>query len=165
MASLAIVFAGTDATARACETRASSTTGYYESSRVLFPADAPWLAELEDELASFPGGLHDDQVDALSQALNRLRASGDDLSVIKYLKGIAAGVISIIPKREPRPEPVVIAVPGRCTSYSETRGNPLHVTVGGGQVRCNPCGAQFWPLGANPRAIARFNRKNLPWAS
>jgi predicted phage terminase large subunit-like protein len=147
------------------ETRASATTGYYESSRVFFPADVQWVADLEDELASFPNGLHDDQVDALSQALNRLRSGGDNLGLVAYLKGIAAGVISIIPKREARPGPIVLAVPGLCTSTTSTCGNPLHVTVGGGQFRCNSCGAQFWPLGGNPRPVTRFNRKNLPWAS
>jgi predicted phage terminase large subunit-like protein len=147
------------------DSRASAVTGYFESGRVLFPEGAPWVSALEDEPASFPGALHDDQVDALSQALNRLRSGGDDLAVVKYLKEIAAGVISIIPKREVRPAPVVIAVPGLCTSSNDTCGNPLHITVAGNQVRCNSCGAQFWPLGANPRPVTRFARKNLPWAS
>lgn len=38
------------------ETRASATTGYYEAGKVFFPEGAAWLADLEDELASFPGG-------------------------------------------------------------------------------------------------------------
>lgn len=39
--------------------------------RVLFPAwkDDPWIGEVLDEVADFPGGTHDDQVDALTQAL------------------------------------------------------------------------------------------------
>lgn len=73
------------------ETRASATTGYFESGRVLFPEGAPWLADLEDELASFPGGLHDDCVDAVSQALNRLRDSSGSLGVLDYLKSLLAG--------------------------------------------------------------------------
>jgi predicted phage terminase large subunit-like protein len=68
------------------ETRASATTGYYEAGKIFFPADASWLADLEDELASFPGGLHDDCVDAISQALNRLRDSGGGLTWIDRLK-------------------------------------------------------------------------------
>jgi predicted phage terminase large subunit-like protein len=73
------------------ETRASATTGYYEAGKVFFPADASWLVDFEDELASFPGGLHDDCVDAISQALNQLRDSGGVLGVIDYFKALAAG--------------------------------------------------------------------------
>jgi predicted phage terminase large subunit-like protein len=73
------------------ETRASAVTGYFESGRVLFPEGAPWLADLEDELASFPGGLHDDCVDAVSQALNRLRDSGGGLGLVDLFKDMFAG--------------------------------------------------------------------------
>jgi phage terminase large subunit-like protein len=33
---------------------------------------APWVSGLVEECAAFPQGAHDDQVDALTQALNRL---------------------------------------------------------------------------------------------
>lgn len=36
------------------------------------PAFAPWVGLLIEEAASFPNGVNDDQVDAMSQALNRL---------------------------------------------------------------------------------------------
>lgn len=36
---------------------------------MLFPRDAPFLAELEAELLAFPQGRHDDQVDSVMQAL------------------------------------------------------------------------------------------------
>ena len=39
------------------------------------PAFAPWVNDLIEECAQFPNGRHDDQVDALSQALTRLNAS------------------------------------------------------------------------------------------
>jgi predicted phage terminase large subunit-like protein len=67
------------------ETRASATTGYYEAGKIFFPEGAAWLPDLEDELASFPGALHDDCVDALSQALNRMRDSGGGLTLIAGL--------------------------------------------------------------------------------
>ena len=41
----------------------------FENGQVLFPKEAPWLADLEDELFAFPHGRHDDQVDSISQAL------------------------------------------------------------------------------------------------
>jgi phage terminase large subunit-like protein len=47
---------------------------FAESHHVHLPAFsiAPWCAGLVKEAADFPRGAHDDQVDALSQALNRL---------------------------------------------------------------------------------------------
>jgi hypothetical protein len=48
----------------------------FESGRVLFPKQAPWLADLELELFAFPRGRHDDQVDSISQALGHKPASG-----------------------------------------------------------------------------------------
>ena len=42
----------------------------------LRPPRVPWVEGLIEETAAFPRGRHDDQVDALTQALNRLRQSG-----------------------------------------------------------------------------------------
>ncbi|KQW20975.1 hypothetical protein ASC80_12515 [Afipia sp. Root123D2] len=42
----------------------------FEAGQVRFPRKAPFLAELEAELLTFPQGKHDDQVDSLSQALS-----------------------------------------------------------------------------------------------
>jgi predicted phage terminase large subunit-like protein len=41
----------------------------FTKGRVFFPRRAAWLPGLEDELFAFPNGHHDDQVDALVQAL------------------------------------------------------------------------------------------------
>ncbi|MCP3409919.1 phage terminase large subunit [Bradyrhizobium sp. CCGB01] len=43
--------------------------GKFCAGRVWFPRNAPFLAELEMELLTFPQGRHDDQVDSISQAL------------------------------------------------------------------------------------------------
>jgi predicted phage terminase large subunit-like protein len=48
----------------------------FESGRVFFPKEAPWLADLEAELFAFPNGRHDDQVDSISQALGHKGPSG-----------------------------------------------------------------------------------------
>jgi len=37
------------------------------------PAEHPWVYDLLAELRAFPTGAHDDQVDALTQALSELR--------------------------------------------------------------------------------------------
>jgi predicted phage terminase large subunit-like protein len=49
----------------------SAESARFEAELVYFPERAPWLADLETELFSFPGSRHDDQVDSISQALAR----------------------------------------------------------------------------------------------
>lgn len=46
-------------------TRAQSIIGRMAMDGLTVPVDAPWVADLEAELLSFPAGKHDDQVDAL----------------------------------------------------------------------------------------------------
>ena len=41
----------------------------FKNGAILVPKQEPWLAEFEDELFAFPHCRHDDQIDALSQAL------------------------------------------------------------------------------------------------
>lgn len=43
---------------------------HVDAGRVLLRRQADWLPAFEAELRAFPGGKHDDQVDALSQAIN-----------------------------------------------------------------------------------------------
>ena len=55
--------------------RVSAETARIESRAVHLPVTAPWLDDFRDELLAFPEGRHDDQVDAMTQALgwHRLR--------------------------------------------------------------------------------------------
>jgi predicted phage terminase large subunit-like protein len=54
--------------------RVAAVSPFVEAGNVHLPdpALAPWVGELVEEAAAFPNGAHDDQCDALSQALNRL---------------------------------------------------------------------------------------------
>ncbi|GAA0402986.1 phage terminase large subunit [Microbispora corallina] len=54
--------------------RASAVAPFAEAGQVFLPAPelAPWVGAFIEEHASFPNGAHDDRVDAMSQALNRL---------------------------------------------------------------------------------------------
>jgi predicted phage terminase large subunit-like protein len=56
------------------EARAAAVTPLVEAGNVWLPSPelAPWIGDLIEEAAAFPTGAHDDQVDGLSQALNRL---------------------------------------------------------------------------------------------
>ena len=40
-----------------------------ESGNVYIPRSAPWVGDFIEECASFPNAAHDDQVDAMTQAL------------------------------------------------------------------------------------------------
>ena len=50
--------------------RMSAQTAKIEAGAVHLPRQAAWLDDLRSELLAFPQGLHDDQVDSISQALN-----------------------------------------------------------------------------------------------
>jgi predicted phage terminase large subunit-like protein len=58
-------------------TRMSIQSAKFESRRVLFPTQAPWLADLEAELFAFPRARHDDQVDSIAQALAHEMPGGE----------------------------------------------------------------------------------------
>lgn len=70
------------------EARAAAVSPLVEAGNVWLPAPeiAPWVGELVDEAAGFPNAKHDDQVDSLSQALNRLilqpLLAGDDFGPV-----------------------------------------------------------------------------------
>ena len=52
--------------------RASAVTWLYHSGHVYFDKKAPWYDEFATSLKQFPNGAHDDDVDAMSQCLNRM---------------------------------------------------------------------------------------------
>jgi predicted phage terminase large subunit-like protein len=56
------------------EARASAVSPFVESGNVYLPDPrlAPWVGGFLTECAGFPNATHDDQVDALTQALARL---------------------------------------------------------------------------------------------
>lgn len=56
------------------EARAAAVSPLVEAGNVHLPVPelAPWVAGLVEEAAGFPNGAHDDQVDAMSQALKRI---------------------------------------------------------------------------------------------
>ena len=49
--------------------RASQQSPKFERGEIWVPKEAGWLKTFEDELASFPHGKHDDQVDSVVQFL------------------------------------------------------------------------------------------------
>ncbi|MES2987902.1 MAG: phage terminase large subunit [Pseudomonadota bacterium] len=66
--------------------RLGNVTPIIEQGRVHLPASAPWLDDLVHELCGFPGLRHDDQVDAMSQALAWIRDEGNPGGVFHYYR-------------------------------------------------------------------------------
>lgn len=56
------------------QARAAAVSSFIEAGNVHIPSSdiAPWIDQWLEEMASFPLGAHDDQVDAMTQALHRL---------------------------------------------------------------------------------------------
>lgn len=56
------------------EVRANAVSPFWESGNVYVPHPLwkPWIDDVLEEMQSFPNGVHDDDVDAMSQALTRL---------------------------------------------------------------------------------------------
>ena len=62
--------------------RLNAVTPLIEGGRVFIPNSAPWLDDFMEEAQSFPGGKHDDQIDALSiglDALSRISGVSNDM--------------------------------------------------------------------------------------
>ena len=57
-----------------------------EAGMVYLPKNAPWLAALKSELAVFPHGRHDDQVDSMSQFLRVLDHEPWALESLSYYR-------------------------------------------------------------------------------
>ena len=55
------------------QTRAQAVTPLIEAGKVFLAQSAPWVSHFVEEMACFPNGIHDDVVDATTQALNYLR--------------------------------------------------------------------------------------------
>jgi predicted phage terminase large subunit-like protein len=55
------------------QTRAQAVTPLMEAGKIFLPESAPWVNDFIEEMACFPHGMHDDVVDATTQALNYLR--------------------------------------------------------------------------------------------
>jgi phage terminase large subunit-like protein len=52
--------------------RVNAISDYIQAGNVWLPKNEPWVEEFIEEWAAFPKGKHDDDVDAASQALNKL---------------------------------------------------------------------------------------------
>lgn len=73
--------------------RASAVAPFVEAHNVHLPdpASAAWVGDFVEECAGFPNAAHDDQVDAMSQAVSRLLGDqGSAEQALEWLRGFAA---------------------------------------------------------------------------
>lgn len=70
------------------EARAHAIAPFVEAGNIELPdaKDAPWVSGFVEEAAGFPTAAHDDQVDAMTQALHRLMLSSGLSSFVDQLK-------------------------------------------------------------------------------
>ncbi len=73
-------------------TRMIPGTADIEAGKVAIPEGALWRADFEKELAEFPHGKYDDQVDSLSQFLDWARSQKDKGQESKKLSSVLRGV-------------------------------------------------------------------------
>ena len=67
-------------------TRANAVSPAIESGHVHLPRFASFVEDFMSECSSFPNGAHDDQVDAMTQALNRMIYVDADVIAPKHIK-------------------------------------------------------------------------------
>lgn len=66
--------------------RMAAQTPRIEAGRVFLPQEATWLPDYLHELAMFPKGRHDDQVDSTAQALAYISQSTGAEGIIEYMR-------------------------------------------------------------------------------
>lgn len=68
--------------------RAQAVSPDIEAGNVYLPDSsiAPWINDFVEEATSFPNGLHDDQVDAMTQAINQINKRGQGMAWLEYMK-------------------------------------------------------------------------------
>jgi predicted phage terminase large subunit-like protein len=129
--------------------RAQAISPQCESGNIYLPhpAVAPWVEDLIDEAACFPNAAYDDQVDAMTQALNRLRQSLV-YGLLGYLEACQKRQEqNLDPFDDSRDPPARgSALPERC----ESCGSRCIQRIIGAQLRCGQCGKQWYPNGTPP---------------
>ncbi len=101
--------------------RMHAQTAMIENGFVHLPKEAGWRAEYLHELAVFPGGKYDDQVDSTAQLLDWLKQAGREPGgIYQYYKELAQA------PQTPRPEPLSVMAKLLGSPPVVTRRGRLH---------------------------------------
>jgi len=154
--------------------RMHSVSSTIENGFVHIPAQADWIPEYLHEMAAFPRGKYDDQVDATSQALDWSKQGMDCLGLVDLLKKIDAngGVHAVFGGGNNRPGSERISsdqqarktnVDLKPLALTESRpcdcGGTMTQRIPGG-LRCMQCAAQWLHPDARPR-VASLSRADV----
>ena len=155
--------------------RAHSVSSTIENGFVFIPTQADWIPEYLHEIASFPKGKYDDQVDSTSQALDWSKQGAGSLGFIELLKKIHAngGVHAVFGSRNSRPGCERISsdqqarknnVAQKALAQTESRpcdgcGGTMTQRIPGG-LRCQQCAAQWMHPDAQPR-VSSLSRADV----
>jgi hypothetical protein len=112
--------------------RMHSVSSPIENGLVHIPSQADWLPQYLHEMAVFPNGKYDDQVDSTSQALDWVRDGVLVLGVVEYIRSEEANVLG---SQSNGRETVQAQSCPECQSIALVRI--------GSQQRCNQCGLQW----------------------
>jgi len=88
--------------------RMNAQTAHIENGVVYLPSEAPWLPDLEHELAMFPKGRYADQVDSISQALEFIFTQSDAQGWIDFYEALARNKGRITPEMLGEPAPASV---------------------------------------------------------
>lgn len=154
--------------------RAHSVSSTIENGFVFVPTQADWIPEYLHEIASFPKGKYDDQVDSTSQALDWSKQGMGSLGFVELLKKIHAngGVHAVFGSRNDRPGRERISsnqharknnVDLKPLSQTESRpcecGGTMTQRIPGG-LRCQQCAAQWIHPDGRPR-VSSLGRADI----
>ncbi|MBU6498524.1 MAG: phage terminase large subunit [Rhodospirillales bacterium] len=84
--------------------RMHAQTALIENGRVHLPREAAWLDGYLHELAMFPRGKHDDQVDSTAQALDWIKGHARQEPIITYYENLHRAQGILLPQMPPLPE-------------------------------------------------------------
>jgi DNA modification methylase len=165
-------FIGAERTGRVCygiDLETEYVDSMIENGFVHIPEEADWLAEYLHEIALFPAGKYDDQVDSTSQALDWAKDGMGCLGVVELLKQISRnGGIEAALKSAGNPPGFKQTGPTqganrRSSTLIDSRpcercGGEMTQPIPGG-LRCMQCGSQWLNPACQPR-VPNFNRRD-----
>jgi predicted phage terminase large subunit-like protein len=79
---------------RSKKIRLEAASPTIEAGKVLLPYDAPWLADFEEEIVQGLHGVHDDQIDTMTQAINHMKGNANYEDFLARLDEAAKEVVS-----------------------------------------------------------------------
>lgn len=137
------------------ESRANAISPEAEAGNFYFP-ETPWADKVIEELILFPNAAHDDQVDAMTQAINWYRSRARKFGLLKYWEAEKAKEEAAMIAAGQMAKPMTAAITERCAKCDSISIGDLYSTW-----RCNNCGWQWPKAGAEQKQAPGPNRYDM----